>query len=1029
MSYQPNQPPPPQQPPPSLPPGWKAYNDRASGKPYYHNTVDDSTTWQLPTAPAQSNIQPQPQQNPPYPYYQHSQNTYHQQYHHAPQPTPDPYSTHQQSIHHQNSYPNHLPSQPVPTSIPTPSPNSYGSPQQKTSPYPPPHNPNMYQSPPQNQQHPPAQPPGANISPSGNPAYHQPPSQHTMNYSPNPIPSTPNLPQQTTPHHIQHTNTPYSTNPVEYSPQRPYQNAPLQPNNTPPGQYPNPPNPQQSSPSQFPINPGAPTDQPLDGSSVPLSNDHGHYPTVPSHQPTDEPLPSNPHPPSSNPGPDPIPQHMPYPSDTTHNPPSQPPPYHSHSMPIAENPQAAQPQPTQTTSQRYFGSQYTPAYTQQQMQYHNMYGQQQSYTHQMSYNQKYPSDPQTYLQHQQPSQGPGQQAPPRPDPNIRPHHSTHLPVVHPGGQPDINVHPSTNAQPQPQPQQSKIPSAALGSNPSLISLGPDGSQHVTFISLELRAAGLRNRDYFTKSDPVCKVSTSLIDGKNNIPIGQKVSSQWKYIGETEVVKNSLSPIWTRRIRMEYRFDQAKYVRFELIDVDNFNKVSGQALGSCVIALADIVRNGSVCQNIVRDKHGNGNSGQLTIRAHDENAVGQVQLSLTLAATNLDKKDKFGKSDPYYRLKVMRSGNSLSVEMLYKSSVIKKNLNPTWEKKDVTVPTEGLPWSQISFICEVFDHDKFKKHDLIGEAKFTLEDLHQQKKRFAVINPSRLGSRNYANSGELIVSAVEIHQLHSFLSYLQGGLRLDFAVAVDFTASNKICTDSSSLHFLGDPSRPNPYEQALTSIGNTLLAYTADQTVTALGFGAILPRQAKASFDFALTGRSDARVVGVKNLLEAYRFAARSVTFSGPTFFNPILRNAMGTCSSRPVSQTYQHFTVLVILTDGVISDMRETIESIIDASYNNPLAITIVGIGNTDFSAMERLDGDDYALKSEFSGREAKHDIVQFTKFDPTKGDDSLPTEILRELPRRVQEYMAGQGIAPNQPTFTQQVSPPPHQYPPQQQM
>jgi hypothetical protein len=50
-----------------------------------------------------------------------------------------------------------------------------------------------------------------------------------------------------------------------------------------------------------------------------------------------------------------------------------------------------------------------------------------------------------------------------------------------------------------------------------------------------------------------------------------------------------------------------------------------------------------------------------------------------------------------------------------------------------------------------------------------------------------------------------------------------------------------------------------------------------------------------------------------------------------------------------------MLTDGVIHDMRETIDKIVEAS-DKPLSIVIIGIGDADFTNMEILDADDFEL-------------------------------------------------------------------------
>lgn len=76
---------------------------------------------------------------------------------------------------------------------------------------------------------------------------------------------------------------------------------------------------------------------------------------------------------------------------------------------------------------------------------------------------------------------------------------------------------------------------------------------------------------------------------------------------------------------------------------------------------------------------------------------------------------------------------------------------------------------------------------------------------------------------------------------------------------------------------------------------------------------------------------------------------------------------------FQQYFTLLIITDGVISDMDETRHAIVQAS-KLPMSIIIIGVGNADFSAMEFLDGDNRVLRSH-TGEEASRDIVQFVPF------------------------------------------------------
>jgi len=71
--------------------------------------------------------------------------------------------------------------------------------------------------------------------------------------------------------------------------------------------------------------------------------------------------------------------------------------------------------------------------------------------------------------------------------------------------------------------------------------------------------------------------------------------------------------------------------------------------------------------------------------------------------------------------------------------------------------------------------------------------------------------------------------------------------------------------------------------------------------------------------------------------------------------------------------VLLIITDGEITDLDQTRQSIVNCS-KLPMSIIIVGVGEADFKAMEFLDGDGGVLKS-VSGEAAVRDIVQFVPF------------------------------------------------------
>ena len=74
--------------------------------------------------------------------------------------------------------------------------------------------------------------------------------------------------------------------------------------------------------------------------------------------------------------------------------------------------------------------------------------------------------------------------------------------------------------------------------------------------------------------------------------------------------------------------------------------------------------------------------------------------------------------------------------------------------------------------------------------------------------------------------------YSFLSYIFNGLQLALTIAVDFTLSNGVPTEPTSLHHF-DRNR-NQYLRAITSVGHILENYDAEKRFPRLGFGAKVP---------------------------------------------------------------------------------------------------------------------------------------------------------------------------------------------------
>lgn len=177
-----------------------------------------------------------------------------------------------------------------------------------------------------------------------------------------------------------------------------------------------------------------------------------------------------------------------------------------------------------------------------------------------------------------------------------------------------------------------------------------------------------------------------------------------------------------------------------------------------------------------------------------------------------------------------------------------------------------------------------------------------------------------------------------------------SIAIDLTASNGDPRSPSSLHHL-DPINPNLYARALRSVGEILQDYSTDKLFPALGFGAKLPPDGRISHQIFLNGDStNPYCNGIDGVLNAYYKTLSCVQLYGPTNFAPIINYVADVASQW--RKEGKHYFIMLILTDGIITDMPQTREAIVNAS-SLPLSIIIVGIGNADFEAMHVLDGDE----------------------------------------------------------------------------
>lgn len=247
---------------------------------------------------------------------------------------------------------------------------------------------------------------------------------------------------------------------------------------------------------------------------------------------------------------------------------------------------------------------------------------------------------------------------------------------------------------------------------------------------------------------------------------------------------------------------------------------------------------------------------------------------------------------------------------------------------------------------------------------------------------------------------------SMVDYLRSGWIVSLSVSIDFTASNGELSDPESLHYINPSNleKMNPYETAIFSVGSILEPYDSNRMFPVFGFGGKPEFMgiSEISHCFNLNGTENPEVQGVMGILHAYRNAlAGGLRLFGPTNFSPCLHTMINFVKGRLHLAEY---TVLLFITDGAITDMDETVDCIVEASYL-PMSIIIVGVGDSNFSKMERLDSDKGMLISS-TGTQAARDIVQFVEFNDFLSEITmLPEAVLREVPDQMVSYMTKNNI------------------------
>jgi len=402
---------------------------------------------------------------------------------------------------------------------------------------------------------------------------------------------------------------------------------------------------------------------------------------------------------------------------------------------------------------------------------------------------------------------------------------------------------------------------------------------------------------------------------------------------------------------------------------------------------------------------------LPIINENESQVGTIQVVFSKVETvvrdfvalelvgkdikNVDFAEHGDKSDPF--LVFHRFCNNTYVPV-FCTDAIMDNLNPKWERVILSLDelSNNNPDNPIKIEC--WDWQEDLRYQFIGDTETTLRELFTK--------PTlTLQARNpKTKTGEVIVKVVKKLIKPSIADFLTSEDKFAFVLGVDFSVYNRSPYNNRNLHEI-DKKGSSSYLRALEEISKIMWGKDTDGRIPCFGFGGRpnFPEYTKEGHDslIPLSGnKHKMSILSPEHLIEAYKNARTYIDPMENVNFIDLLKLVREWANRDQKNKLYY---VLVILTAGHVEDLQATIDILVDIAHL-PISIVLVGVGNHDFSLMEKLDGDKKWLRNS-KKKLTKRDIVNFVDFEECADDpEKLLKKILEEFPEQFMSYKTHAG-------------------------
>ena len=232
--------------------------------------------------------------------------------------------------------------------------------------------------------------------------------------------------------------------------------------------------------------------------------------------------------------------------------------------------------------------------------------------------------------------------------------------------------------------------------------------------------------------------------------------------------------------------------------------------------------------------------------------------------------------------------------------------------------------------------------------------------------------------------------------------------INFSIGNGEKGDEKYAHKIQE-NESNCYQELIREAGNILIDYSQAKQIECYGFGGVCNFEnfkKGISHFFPLSGiLAETKATGVSGALEYYHQAVANVDPSGPIFLAFLLKEIIK--KIQKIEEEAKKYHVLLLAVTEDIHDIYDVIDLIIQISYDLPISVIIIGMGDSPYKGFQRLSEGSKLLRDK-DGKVAKRECYQFVEVKKCGGSVNKAVQLgLGNVPYDIVEYFKMKGVNP----------------------